>query len=71
MSPGSWLIVAGLALVAAGVLAKLGLLSWFGQLPGDIRFERGNSRVYFPLTSMILVSIALSLLLSVVRRFFD
>ena len=64
----TWLIVAGIVLVLAGVLAKTGLLSWFGQLPGDIRYERGSTRVYVPLTSMILVSVALSLVVNLARR---
>lgn len=66
---GSWLIVAGVVLVIAGALAKAGWLGWFGHLPGDIRIERGGSRFYFPLTSMILVSVVLSVCVNVVRRF--
>lgn len=43
-------------------------LSWFGRLPGDIRIERENGRFYFPITSMILLSIVLSLLSWLFRR---
>ncbi|MGO9653121.1 DUF2905 domain-containing protein, partial [Mycobacterium sp.] len=39
--------------------------SWFGRLPGDIRVERDNVRVYIPVVSMLLVSVAASLLLSI------
>jgi hypothetical protein len=63
------LVVAGLALVLIGLLAWGGLLSWFGRLPGDIRVERPTVRVYVPLTSMLLVSIVLSMIFAVVRRF--
>jgi len=63
------LIVAGIILVIVGLLASTGLLSWFGRLPGDIRIERPNTRVYIPITSMIIVSIVLSLILAIIRRF--
>ncbi|HSA55417.1 MAG TPA: DUF2905 domain-containing protein [Gemmatimonadaceae bacterium] len=67
-STGLILIVTGLALVFMGVLAWSGWLSWFGRLPGDIRIERPNMRVYIPLTSMLLVSVALSLVVALIRR---
>ena len=67
---GNWLILIGLVLVGIGLLAKTGLLGWFGQLPGDISIERDGFRFYFPLASMILISIGLSVLVSIVRRFF-
>ena len=55
-------------MVAVGVLAWTGALSWFGRLPGDIRIERGNTRVYIPLVSMLLVSVVVSIVLSLFRR---
>ncbi len=67
---GLLLIGAGVALVVVGLLVLTGGLSWFGRLPGDIRIERGNVRFYFPLVSMLLVSLALTLLLSIFRRLF-
>ncbi len=67
---GLLLIGAGIALVVVGLLVLTGGLSWFGRLPGDIRIERGNVRFYFPLVSMLLVSLALTLLLSIFRRLF-
>jgi membrane protein implicated in regulation of membrane protease activity len=70
MEPGKWLVVAGVVLIVAGVLAQSGLLSWFGRLPGDIRVERPGASFYFPITSMVIVSVALSLLLALARRFF-
>lgn len=65
---GPWIIGAGLVLVLVGVLAWTGALSWFGRLPGDIRVEGGRTRVYFPLVSMIVVSIVLTIVLNVVTR---
>ncbi len=67
---GILLIVAGVALVVVGLLVLSGGLSWFGRLPGDIRIEKGNVRFYFPLASMLLVSLALTLILSLLRKLF-
>lgn len=57
------LIVLGIALLLMGLiwpwLSKLPL----GRLPGDIVIERENFKLYFPLTTGLLVSLFLSLLL--------
>jgi membrane protein implicated in regulation of membrane protease activity len=66
---GTWLIIGGIVLVVVGVLANSGWLSWFGRLPGDIRIERDNFRLYFPIVTMIVVSIALSLIIYFIGRF--
>ena len=65
---GPLLVVVGLAVIAVGVLAWTGGLSWFGRLPGDIRIERENTRVYIPVVSMLIVSVVVSVLLSLFRR---
>ena len=64
------LLIAGLGviLVVIGVLVWWGAFGWFGRLPGDIRVERPGFRFYFPLVSMLLISIVLSLLLAIARR---
>ncbi len=61
---------AGVFLVVVGLLLWSGALAWFGRLPGDIRIERDTVRVYIPLISMLLVSVALSILLYIVRRLY-
>ena len=65
---GLLIIAVGVALVVIGLLAWSGALSWFGRLPGDIRIERENARVYVPLTSMLLVSVVVSVVAAIVRR---
>lgn len=65
---GLWLVGIGVAIAVVGLLAWSGVLSWFGHLPGDIRIESGNTRIYVPLTSMILLSVGLSLLMFLLRR---
>jgi Protein of unknown function (DUF2905) len=67
---GIVLVVAGVALVVVGLLVLSGGLSWFGRLPGDVRIERGNVRFYFPLASMLLLSLGLTLIVNIVRRLF-
>ncbi|HEU4649084.1 MAG TPA: DUF2905 domain-containing protein [Gemmatimonadales bacterium] len=67
---GLLVIGAGIAIIVVGLLIWSGGLAWFGRLPGDVRIERPGVRVYFPITSMILVSVVLSLILALVRRFF-
>jgi len=63
------LIVAGLILLAAGLLLHfLPSLPFLGRLPGDIRIERPGFRFYFPLTTSILISILLSAVLWIVSK---
>ena len=53
--------------ILGGILLLAGNLSgkepWLGRLPGDIIIERDNFRLYFPLTTGLLVALFLSLLL--------
>ena len=65
---GPLLVAAGLVLVVVGLVAWSGGLGWFGRLPGDVRLERGNVRVYVPIASMLVVSLVLSLVLYLARR---
>jgi hypothetical protein len=67
-SAGPMLVVAGGVLVVVGLLVWSGALSWFGRLPGDIRVERPNVRIYVPITSMVLLSVAISVVAAIVRR---
>jgi Protein of unknown function (DUF2905) len=69
LSPGTILIALGVGLILVGLLIWSGSLSWFGRLPGDIRIERETMRVFIPITSMLLISVVLSLVLYLVRRF--
>jgi len=67
-SAGLLLVILGVLLVGIGLLVYIGTPAWFGRLPGDFRFDRGSSRIYVPVTSMVLASVILSLLLSLLRR---
>ena len=67
-SVGQLIVVVGLALIVLGLVTMKGWLGWFGHLPGDIRVERPNVRVYVPIVSMLLISILFSVLSYVLRR---
>ena len=63
------MIVAGLVLLAAGLLLYFAPhVPWAGRLPGDIRVERPGFRFYAPLTTSIIISVVLSLVLWLVAR---
>ncbi len=67
------MMIAGAAVFILGLLLWFGgkYFHWFGHLPGDIRIERENFKFYMPITTMILVSMAISFVLWVIRRFFQ
>ncbi len=70
---GKLIIGAGAVLILIGLIIYVAgdKLHWFGRLPGDIRVEKENFRFYFPVTSLILVSLLLNLLIFFVRRFWN
>ena len=69
---GRLLVIIGLAVAFCGVIILIAIhdLPWLGNLPGDFRFEGENYKVYFPLATMILISILATILLNVVLRIF-
>jgi hypothetical protein len=69
---GKLLIFAGIILVIAGVIIYFAgdKFTWLGHLPGDIRIVRENVRFYFPVTTMIIISVVLTLLIYLFRKIF-
>ncbi len=67
---GQLIISLGLMFIVVGLVTMRGWLGWFGHLPGDVRVERENMRVYVPIISMLLISILFSVLSYVIRRIF-
>jgi len=61
------LIYTGLILIIVGLIWHYipGAFSWFGNLPGDIKYKGENTSFYFPITTMILISVVLSLIFRV------
>jgi len=66
---GLLLIAVGVVLIVIGVLVWAGALSWFGRLPGDIRVERPGFQFYAPIVSMLILSLVLTILGVLIRRF--
>lgn len=64
-----YLIVIGLLIVIIGLffpyISKIPLF----RLPGDIVIEKPNFKFYFPIVSMILISVLLSLIFWIIRKF--
>lgn len=62
------LAVLFLLLVAIPIFSRK--LRWFGQMPGDIRYEGRRTRVYAPLASTLLLSLVLSLVMYLLGAIF-
>lgn len=69
---GKYILMAGVVIVFIGILVYFfhDYLRWIGRLPGDIRIEKENFRFYFPLATMIIVSLLITLLVNIFKRFF-
>jgi hypothetical protein len=67
---GKGIILVGILIVVAGVVVWLfgDKLRFLGRLPGDIRIERENFKVYIPITTMLLISVLLSAIMWIVQR---
>ena len=66
MSLGKALVVAGIALAAVGLVIQLAPGLRLGRLPGDFSFGGSNWRVYLPLGTSVVLSVALTLVLWIV-----
>lgn len=66
---GKILVVLGIVITLVGVVLWSGLgRGWFGQLPGDISYSRGNFSFHFPIVTCLLISLVLTLLFWFFRR---
>jgi uncharacterized membrane protein len=67
---GKLFVAIGLVLVVIGLALQFapGLLGWFGRLPGDIDISRDGTRVFIPVTSMIVISLVLTLIFNLFFR---
>lgn len=68
---GKYIILIGCGVVLLGVIIYFfhDKLHWIGRLPGDIRVEKENVRFYFPITTMILFTVLVSVIVAIVRKF--
>jgi len=69
---GKYIIFIGIGVAVIGLLIYFfhDKLHWIGRLPGDIRIEKENFRFYFPITTMILLSLLVTAVLWLIRKFF-
>jgi len=67
---GKYIIITGVLIVLLGVLIYFfhDKLSWIGRLPGDIRIERENFKFYFPVTTMIIFSLVITIIIQLIKR---
>lgn len=69
MAIGKALILIGVICIAAGLFFLAGgKLSFLGHLPGDIHISKGNTDVYFPWVSCLLVSVIGTIILNIFFR---
>ena len=73
MRVSNLLIVIGAGILLVGVVLRFfpSLFSWFGHLPGDIRYQGENTRVFIPITSMLIVSVVGTVIFNLAARIFD
>jgi len=69
---GKYIIIIGAGVILIGIIIYFfhDKLYWIGRLPGDIRVEKENFRFYFPITTMILFSLLITLIIRAVRNLF-
>ena len=66
---GNMIILIGLIIIVTGVLIRFTPLArYIGKLPGDIRVEKENFRFYFPITTLVLLSIIINLLIRIFKK---
>ena len=68
---GRYIIFIGIAVVVIGILIYFlhNKLHWIGRLPGDIRVEKENFRFYFPIVTMIVISLVLTIVINLIKKF--
>lgn len=68
---GKYIIAFGILIIIAGIIVYFfhDKLNWIGRLPGDIRIEKDTFRFYFPITTMIIFSLLITLIVRIIRKF--
>lgn len=62
------LIILGVLIALVGVLWPWVSKLPIGRLPGDIMIDRPGLRFFFPLTTMVIISVVISLILMIFRK---
>jgi hypothetical protein len=66
---GKFLVVAGVLMALAGALLWSGFgKGWFGRLPGDIQYSKGDFHFYFPVVTCLILSALFTLILWLLKK---
>lgn len=66
---GKLLVIAGVVLVGVGIILWTGVgKGWFGRLPGDIHYSKGDFSFHFPIVTCLVISALVTLLLWLFRK---
>jgi len=66
---GKLIFFVGVAIAGIGLLMWMGVgRGWFGKLPGDINYSRGNFSFHFPLVTCLIISVVLTLIMWLMRK---
>ncbi len=73
MINGKYIIAVGLIIVLIGTLIYFlgNKFSWIGRLPGDIRIEKENFKLYFPITTLLIISILTNVVIWIFKKFLN
>lgn len=68
---GRYIIFIGFAVVVIGILIYFlhDKFHWIGRLPGDIRIEKDDFRFYFPIVTMIVISLVITIVINLIKKF--
>ncbi|MDE0250806.1 MAG: DUF2905 domain-containing protein [Gammaproteobacteria bacterium] len=62
------LVFIGIVIIAVGLLWPVISKMPFGKLPGDIAIKKEGFQLYFPVTTMIIISLVLSVILWLFKK---
>ena len=63
---GRNLVILGVIIAGLGLVVMAGVP--LGRLPGDIIWRRGQTTIYLPIVTCLVISLVLSLIMSIFRR---
>lgn len=71
-SAAKYIIIVGLIITFLGLTLFFfkDAFNWVGRLPGDVKFEKGNFKFYFPIVTMIVISLALTIIINLIKKLF-
>ncbi|MEP6583436.1 MAG: DUF2905 domain-containing protein [Ginsengibacter sp.] len=69
---GKYIIIAAIILLITGIIIYFfhDQFKWLGNLPGDVKVKSDNFRFYFPVVTMIIISLVVTILINIIRRIF-